>query len=439
MRAVPRGRTKAMALLASLALSAATLTACGGGGNGGGGGTDDKKVTVWMSVDPLVFDGLQKEITKEASAQGITVDVQKVTNINQLIMTKIQAGDTPDIALIPQPGVVADIVKRGAAQPLDDVVDMSMLQGDMVPGTLDAGTVDGKLYGLLVSMNVKSLVFYPKKAWDAAGYKAPDSLDGLLKLTDQIKADGSTPWCLGIESADATGWPATDWIEDLVMRLGGVDAYKKWVTHELPFDSTEVKAAADYFAKIAFTDGNVAGGKGSIASTGFGDADNPMWQAKPGCWLLKQGNFIVSKDFMPSNVIANVDKEVGVFGFPPATAGGENPTLGGGDMAVLFSQDDSSKAVMKILADKQVGVQAAPTSSFISPHKSFDPSLYPNDLTRTIADVAYKSTVLLFDGSDSMPGAVGSGTFWKDMTAWISGQEDLNTALKNIDDSWPTS
>jgi alpha-glucoside transport system substrate-binding protein len=434
MRTTSRGRTKLLAAVAAASLSFG-LAACGGDDGGGAG---DKNVTVWMSVDPLVFAGLQKEIVKEASAQGITVDVQKVTDINTLIMTKIQAGDTPDIALIPQPGVVADIVTRDAANPLDDVLDMSALQSDMVPGTLDAGTVDGKLYGLLVSMNVKSLVFYPKKAWDAAGYKAPDSLDGLLALTDQIKADGTPPWCLGIESADATGWPATDWFEDLIMRIGGPDVYKQWVTHELPFDSDEVKAAAEYFGKIAFTDGNVAGGKGSIASTGFGDADNPMWENPPGCMLLKQGNFIVSKDFMPSNVIANVDENVGVFGFPPATAGGENPTLGGGDMAVMLADDDSTKAVMKILADKTVGVQAAPSSSFISPHKSFDVSLYPNDLTRQIADVAYTSTGLLFDGSDSMPGAVGTA-FWQEATAWISGQEDIDTALKNIDESWPAS
>jgi len=433
MRAAQRGRTKAMALLTGLALSAFTLTACGGDD---GGGADDKNVTVWMSVDPLVFDGLQKEITKQASAQGITVDLQRVTDINTLIMTQIQAGDPPDIALIPQPGVVADIVARDAANPLDFLDDATL--SDMVPGTLDVGTVDGELYGLLVSMNVKSLVFYPKKAWDAAGYEAPDSLDGLLALTDQIKADGNAPWCLGIESADATGWPATDWFEDLVMRLGGADAYNQWVKHEVPFDSDVVKQAADYLGQIAFTDGNVAGGRGSIASTGFSAADDPMWKAKPGCWLMHMGNFIVSKDFMPAEIVANADENIGVFGFPPATAGGDNPTLGGGDMAVMMSDDESTRAVMQILADQSVGVQAAPTSSFISPHTSFDATLYPNDLTRAIADVAYNATIWLFDGSDSMPGAVGTA-FWQEATAWMSGDVDIDTALKNIDESWPAS
>ena len=113
------------------------------------------------------------------------------------------------------------MVKRDAAKPLDDVVDMSALESDMMPGTLEAGTVDDKLYGLLVSMNVKSLVFYPKKAWDKAGYKAPDSLDELTALGDQIKKDGTPPWCFAIGSDAATGWPATDWFEDLIMQQSG--------------------------------------------------------------------------------------------------------------------------------------------------------------------------------------------------------------------------
>jgi ABC-type glycerol-3-phosphate transport system substrate-binding protein len=434
MRISWRARTSLVAVAALAATS--VLAACGSGGSG----SDDKKVSVWLSVDPVTFAGLKQTIVAEAKKKGITVDVQKVDNINQLIMTKIQAHDTPDIAAIPQPGVVADMVKRGAAKPLDDVVDMKTLKSDMIPGTLEAGTVDGKLYGLLVNMNIKSLVFYPKQAWDKAGYKAPDSLDALTALGDQIKKSGTPPWCFAIGSDAATGWPATDWFEDLIMQQQGPEVYKDWVTHKVKFDSPEVKEAAAYFAKTMFTGGNVAGGRNSIASTAFGDADNPMWDAKPGCMMLKQGNFIVSKDFLPADVVADVDKNIGVFGFPPAEAGGDNPTLGGGDMATLLTDKKSAKDVMKILADPDIGAAATKSGSpLLSPHKSFDPANYPNDLTRSIADVAKNSTQFLYDGSDSMPGAVGAGTFWKDMTAWITGDEDLDTALKNIDSSWPTS
>jgi len=414
-----------------------SLTACGGDS---GGGSNSKTVKIWSSVDQPVQDGLLKALEAKISAggDGITVDWQKVDNINQLIMTKIQANDTPDIAFIPQPGVVKDIVSRGAAQPLDDVVDMGALQGNMVPGTLEAGTVDGKLYGMLTSANVKGLIFYNKPAWEKAGYPTEvATIDDLNALTDQIKGDGNTPWCMGIESDTATGWPATDWFETLVAKYGGDAGYNSWVTHETLFDSDLVRQAAAEFENLMFTDGNVLGGREAIASTNFGTAGNPMFDDPPSCWMYNQGSFITG--FFPKNILADLDANVGVFGFPPATAGGDNPVIGGGDLAMLLSDNSNAKTVMQYLSETDIGNDAAPTSSFISPHKDFDVSLYPSETTRTIAKVAYDATSFLFDGSDQMPGEVGAGTFWKDMTAWISGQEDLDTALKNIDASWPSS
>jgi alpha-glucoside transport system substrate-binding protein len=428
---VPRRRKIGAAAAAMAMALSLSLTACGGG-------DDDETVEILATTDPLVFDGLKKKIEAEAKDAGIEVDVQRVDNINQLILTRIQAGDEPDIAVIPQPGVIGQIVDRERAIELtDDIIPSDAIE-DMQPGTLEAGQFDGKQYGLMISMNVKSLVFYPKKAWEQAGYQAPESLEELQQLTDQIKQDGGTPWCFGIESGAATGWPATDWFEDLVMRVGGPDVYEQWVTHEVPFDSDVVKESAQIMEDLLLTEGNVPGGRGSIASTSFGDAEDTMWEQKPGCWLYKQGNFAVSKDFMPENIVDNVDEEIGVFGFPPAEAGGENPVLGGGDLATLLNDSDDAKKVMEILADVDLGTEAAPSSSFISPHTSFDTSLYPSDLTRQIADIAYGSDVVLFDGSDLMPGEVGAGTFWSEITDWIAGRQDLDAALKAIDDSWPS-
>jgi alpha-glucoside transport system substrate-binding protein len=420
--------------VAVTALAAASALA-GCGSSSGSGGKDDKVVTIWSSIDQPVQDGLNKTLSSEAKAKGITVKWQKVENINQLIMQKIQANDTPDIAFIPQPGVVADIVKRNKAFALNDVLDMKTLDASMIPGTLEAGTVKGKLYGLLVSASNKSLVFYPKKAWAQAGYTPPKTIDDLNTLTDKIKSDGNTPWCMGIESDTATGWPATDWFEDLIMRVNSPEVYKNWVTHKVKFNSPEVKKAAAEFQKLMFTDGNVLGGRKAIASTNFGTAGNPMFDAKPGCWMYKQGSFITG--FFPKKINADLDANVGVFGFPPAAAGGDNPVLGGGDMATMLDDSKSTKTVMKLLSQTKIGNEAAKTSSFISPHKDFDMANYPNDVTRQYAKVAYDSTAFLFDGSDQMPGEVGAGTFWKDMTAWISGQESLDKALTNIDNSWP--
>jgi alpha-glucoside transport system substrate-binding protein len=428
-------RGRASLLTATAVVSMSVLTACGGGS---GSSSNSNTVTIWSSVDQPVQDGLKKSLESKLQGKGIKIDWQKVENINQLIITKIQAGDTPDIALVPQPGVVQQMNKLAAVKPLDDVVDMAALKSSMVPGSLDAGTVDGKLYGLLVSANVKGLVFYPKKAWDKAGYKAPDTIDGLNTLTDQIKADGNTPWCMGIESDTATGWPATDWIETLVAKYGGADTYNSWVKHDTKFDSSTVKQATDEFSKLLFTDGNSLGGQKAIASTNFGTAGNPMFESpKPKCWMYNQGSFITG--FFPKAVTKDLDANVGVFGFPAASATGENPVEGGGDMLTMLNDSSNVKTVVKAMAETDIGNEAAKNSSFISPHKDFDVSNYPDALTKQVAQVAYDATAFLFDGSDQMPAEVGTGSFWKEMTAWISGQEDASTALKNIDASWPSS
>lgn len=430
-------RLAALGLAGGLSLS--FLAAGCGGDSGSSGSGSPNTVTIWSSVDQPVQDGLLKNLKAKLAADGddITVKWQKVDNINQLIITKIQAGDTPDIAFIPQPGVVNDMKSLDAIQPLDDVVDMDALKSSMTPGTLESGTFDGKLYGLLVSMNVKGLIFYPKKAWDAAGYQAPTDLDGLQTLTDQIKSDGTTPWCFGIESDTATGWPATDWMETLVAKTGGVDTYNDWVSHKIPFNDPKIEDAGTIMENLLFPDGNTLGGIKSATSNNFGTAGNAMFDSPPKCMLLNQGSFITG--FFPDAVKADLDTNVGVFGMPPATAGGDNPVEGGGDLATLLTDKDAAKTVLKDLAATDIGDDAAGSSSFISPHKDFDASKYPNDLTRSIADVAYQSSTFLFDGSDAMPGEVGAGTFWKEMTAWIGGSEDLKTALGNIEDSWPAS
>jgi len=217
-------------VLSTVLLTAAALglSACGGGSGSGG---NSNTVTIWSSVDPPVKAGLQKALEAKLKAEGktnIKISWSTVTNINQVIITKIQAGSTPDIAFIPQPGVVAQMQQLGAIKPLDSILDMSTLQSSMVPGTLDAGTINNQLYGLLVSANVKGLVFYNKPEWTKAGWKTPKSIPELESLISQMKAKGGpAPWCMGIGSGTATGWPATDWFETLFMKYYGADAYNQ--------------------------------------------------------------------------------------------------------------------------------------------------------------------------------------------------------------------
>ena len=433
--------------VAAVGVAALATSACLSSGSSSGGGSDKASgtvkgstVTIWTSTDQTTIDALSAALKKKTDPLGITVKWSKVDNINQLIMTKIAANDTPDIVLVPQPGVVGDIVKRKKAFPLTNVVDEATLKTQMIPGTLEAGTFDGKLYGVMVNSNAKSFVYYPKKAWDKAGYTAPKSIDELNALTEKIKADGTAtaPWCMGIGSEAATGWPATDWFEDLIMRYGGVQGYNDWVSHKTKFDSPLVKQAAAEYEKLMFTPGNVLGGRKAIASTAFGSAGTPMFDSpKPGCMMYKQGSFITT--FFPKAVQKNLNSEVGVFGFPPATAGGDNPLLGGGDQAVLLHNTAGAQAALKQLATPEVSADAAASQAFLSPFKVTPLSTYKGDVSQQVAKISYATSTFLFDGSDQMPGAVGAGTFWKEMTAWNANKESLDQALKNIDDSWPAS
>jgi alpha-glucoside transport system substrate-binding protein len=432
---------KAVAAVGAAALlTSGCLREAGSSGASGGGGNTSKTIEIMLGFTGDQFDAFKATVDPYAQSQGITIKWAPSSNFNQLINTRVQGNNLPDIAMFPQPGILKDLAGKGKLAPLDDVLDVPSLKTSMTAGTLDAGTVNGKLYGLLVSMNVKSLVFYPKPAFADAGYTVPKSIPELLTLTQKIKASGKTPWCLGIESGAATGWPATDWFEDLILHQQGIDKYNQWVDHQIKFESPEVKQAAATFSQIAFTPGDVLGGRKSIASNNFGTAANPMFKTPPGCYMYKQGNFVAAKGGFPDAVRADIDKKVGVFGFPPATAGGDDPVLGGGDMAALFSKDnEAAKTILKYMSTKDFGASDAKLGNYISPHKDFDQSNYPNQVVKDAANVAYKSTAFAFDGSDQMPGAVGSGSFWKDMTSWISGQQSLDEALKGIDESWPAS
>ncbi|TMR95342.1 ABC transporter substrate-binding protein [Nonomuraea basaltis] len=426
----------AVALLATGCLNDGGSTTTGEAGTG----NTSKTVEIMTGMTGDGLNAVKASLEPYAKEQGITIKWSPSDNFNQLIVTRVQGGNLPDIALFPQPGIMRDLAAKNRLAPLDDVLDMPALKSSMTPGTLEAGSKDGKLYGLMMSMNVKSLVFYPKQAFESAGYTAPKSIPELLALTDKIRAEGKTPWCLGIESGPATGWPATDWMEELVLKYGGPAKYDDWVNRKIKFDSPLVRQAAGTFEKIAFTEGNVLGGRKSISSNNFGTAGNPMFRNPPGCFMYKMGNFVAAKGFFPDDVLADIDNRVGIFGFPPATAGGENPVEGGGDLAGLFSKDnESAKKILQYMSSKDFGAAGAKTGAWLSPRKDFDVANYPSKTIQDIAKIAYGSTSLAFDGSDAMPGAVGSGTFWKGMTGWISGQQSLDQALKGIDDSWPAS
>ena len=413
-------------------------------GDLGANASTSKTINILVAFSGPQFDSFKAGVDPYAKSQGITIKWASDANFNADVVNKVKSGNLPDIAMFPQPGIMAQLAMQGQLADLSKVMDVKSLKSQLVAGLEDVGTVNGKVYAIAPSINVKSLVFYPKKAWTAANLTAPTTLDDLMKFSETLKSQGKTPWCMGIESGTGTGWPATDWMEQLVLDYNGVSTYNRWIAHTIKFDSPEVKKAADYYQKIFGSPGYVYGGQKAIAGQAFGTAGNPMFnvhntESKPACYMFKQGNFITGSGFFPSSIIKSMDDNVGVFPFPGQTAS-DKPVEGGGDVAALFSgKNQSAIKILKYMLTPTFCSSCPQSFAYISPFKNFALSNYPNKLSQTMAQIAYNATSFAFDASDAMPGAVGSGSFWKQMTAWINGSTSQNAALKAIDASWPTS
>ena len=425
---------------ASATLGAVAVLTAGCLSEGGGGGGSDNTsntIEVMYAFAGEQEAGFQAEVEAWAEENDVTVEFSQTGNFNQLINTRVQGNDAPDVALFPQPGIMTDLAGEGLLADLSDVVDSADLDV-MIPGALETGQLDGTQYAVPMSINVKSIVFYPKQPFEAAGYTAPTTYDELVALSDEIQATGTTPWCYGIESEAATGWPATDWVENLMLINYGSDTYNEWVRHEIPFNDPQVLEVLEQKEALLLAEGRTNGGRQSIASSNFNTAANPMFDDPPGCFMYRQGNFVATPGNFPDDVIADIDNQVGVFPMPGLTPE-DKPVLGGGDLAGIFAQEnESAQKLVQFLSSAEFGTNGyAENGTWFSARTDFDTSLYANEVMRSIGEAAYQSTEFVFDGSDQMPGEVGSGSFWREMVAWISGGTDAQAALDNIEASWP--
>jgi alpha-glucoside transport system substrate-binding protein len=388
----------------------------------------------FSSDDQVKFEDSVKAFEAKT---GITINYVGGKSFESEIAIRVDGGNPPDIADFPQPGLLANFVKKGKVVDVSTFLPADYMAKQYKQSWLDMAKITGPngpiSAGVWARYNGKSEVWYPKAAFDKAGYKVPTTWDEMMALSDQIVKDGDTPWCIGIESGAATGWPMTDWIEEVMLRTTTPENYDKWVAGTLKFDSPEVNNAIDIITKIWFDDKYVYGGRSSIATTNFGDAPKPMFQNPPKCWLHIQGNFITS--FFPKGLKAGTDYDF--FYMPPIDPKYGSPYEVAGDIYGMFNDRPEVRAVIEYFTRAESLKTWMQAGGALSPHNDQDLSWYGDPMERKIADLVLKSDTVRFDGSDQMPGAVGAGTFWKEMTAFVSGQIDKATALKEIDASWP--
>lgn len=403
-------------------------------------GTEVEILAQWVEAEA---DNFEASLQPFIDRTGIDVSYEGITDYETVLRVRVEGDNAPDLAQIAQPGLMREFAGDGRLVNLSEWINVEQLQADYIPSFLDLATFEGDVYGVYYKADLKSIVWYPVQAFADAGYEIPTTFSGLVDLSQQIVDDGNgAPWCITMEHGDATGWVATDWVEDILLRTAPVEIYDQWVAHEIPFNHPEVLEAADLMKQIWFEDGFVFGGTTAINSTFVGDAQNPMFaEGGPKCWMHKQAAWIPS--FWPTDPDTEEPLfEPGVdssfFYFPAIEEEFGNPVLGGGDMFVMFDDRPEVRAVMEYLATPEAAEAWAKAGGFVSPNQSVPVDLYDTYPSSGLADILADATALRFDASDIMPAEVGQGTFWSGMVEWVqSGGGNTEQVFQQIEDSFP--
>jgi alpha-glucoside transport system substrate-binding protein len=371
---------------------------------------------------------------------GVDVTYEGSKEFEAQLVVRVQSGNPPDIAYLPQPGLLATLQRDTGA-----IVEPPSQVSDLVDEYWGAdwkgyGSVDGTFYAAPLGANAKSFVWYSPGAFEEAGYEIPETWDEMIALSDQIVADGGKPWCVGIESGDATGWPTTDWMEDVMLRLHGPEVYDQWLTNELPFNSPEVAEALATVGEILKNDDYVNGGFGdvrTIASTAFQDGGLPILDGS--CWMHRQASFYQAN--WPEGTNVAEDGDVYAFYLPPISDEFGKPVLGGGEFVAAFADRPEVQAFQTYLASAEWANEKAKVSGpgWVSSNTGLDASLLSSPIDQLAAEIFQDpEATFRFDGSDLMPGEVGSGSFWREMTEWIASDKDDQAVLDAIQASWPS-
>jgi len=399
-------------------------------------------------------DAIQGFLDAYNAEKGTNITFTGSDDFEQQLRIQVEGGSPVPIAFTPQPGSICQFAETGALASLEDMgFDIDQLKEDHSEYWVDLGLCeDGLHYGIPWFPNFKSIVFYHKPTFEEMGYQIPETYEDMVALSAQAVEDGLTPWCFGYGSGGATGWPGTDWLEDIVLRENGTDVYVDWYEHNIPFNDERIVNAFDTYGEILFGDGFVLGGAENIESIDFRDAVIPLFNEPAGCLMLKQGSFITNFFNQAPGYEEGEESEIGVFAFP--TIDGNGGAMGGGDTIMVFDGSPENAQIVKdwISPDWQCTLASA-SGGGVAPYgghgvagverlpgnKNVNLDCYESENARIWAEAvteALATNTFVFDGGDLMPAAVGQGTLWTGMVDHSRGVPAQEVA-DAIEASWP--
>ncbi|MFI1414836.1 ABC transporter substrate-binding protein [Streptomyces sp. NPDC020707] len=438
------GAAKAAAAVVAGAM-ALTLTACGGdddkkddGGDNGSSAAssvqlpklDGQKLevaAVWTGPEQDNFTAVLDEFEKRTGAEVSYVPTGN--NTSTFLGTKIEGGKPPNVAFLPQVGVLHQFAQKGWVKPMGAEA-KAQLDKNFSKGWQDLGAYEGKQYGVYAKAANKSLVWYNTAAFEAAGIsEEPKSWDEFLQTAQTLSDAGSPAVSIGGQD----GWTLTDWFENVYLSQAGPEKYDQLAKHEIKWTDPSVKEALTTLAQLWGKNDLIAGGNAGALRTEFPKSVTNTFSGDTPAGMVFEG------DFVAANINADTKAEIGtdakVFPFP--AVGDASPVVSGGDVAVALKDDKGSQALLTFLASTDAAEIWAAQGGFISPNREMNADKYKDDVARDIGKALLKAgDSFRFDMSDQAPAAFGGteGTGeWKALQDFLKTPSDVAGAQKQLE------
>lgn len=424
----------------AVAFLALAVTSCGGGG----AGTTTEPVAPSSAAAAKALAGVKIEVAAKWTGEEQT-NFEKVLKAFQdktgAIVTyastgedtgaylgpRIQGGNPPDVAILPQPGLVKQYADQNALKPLTAGV-KAQIDQNYTPYWKDLGSANGKVYGVLVKAAHKSLIWYRQPAFDDAGAQVAATWDDLIGKTAQTLADsGTAPFAL----CAASGWTLTDVFENVYLSTAGPENYDKLAKHEIPWTDPTVSVALGKMAQIFGKKEFMLGGASGALQTDFPTCATQVYGQKKAAMVI-EGDFVASSAAQSG---AKIGEDAKIMPFPKA--GETAPVVLGGDIAVALNDSKGAMALLEFLASKEGGEVWAKLPGYLSPNRNVSPDNYPSDLTKQLAQTIISAgEAVRYDMSDLAPSAFG-GTDgkgeWKGLQDFLRNPADIKGAQKALE------
>ena len=410
-----------------------------------------KKVSIQTQWTGGEAAGFAAAIADFQKATGIVVQHDSIGSSHETVLkTRIEGGSPPDMAQLAQPTGVLAYAAKGQVIDVATFMDAAKLQAEFA-STIGLTSEGAHIWSIPTKADVKSMFWYPVKAFAAKGYTVPKTWDELVALSDQIIAAGSNPWCVSAGGpGTATGWELTDWIEEILAKTEDPQVTADWISHKIPFSDPKIKAAFDRVGGLLFKDGAIDGGGAQAVNNDLKTAMDPMFNedtANPGCWMQKIPTWY-GPDFFPdrrtnggdSKYKIGEDGDIGIAPFPTISDTFKG-VEGSADSFMVLVDRPEVRALAEFLATPE-GLKGWITSvGVLSPNSKVPADWYAGNYKLSVANsILSDATAVIFDASDLMPPAVGQGSFWTQVSDWAtSNGTNTDAVLKAIDESWPSS